>query len=125
MSHGFRYEPTTAQHRRVVGRSRLTHLLNGRFTHRVTTIVGAAGYGKTTALAPAVDSNRLDPLGIDAWISVIHDNGPDEFMAGIAALMAAGDRSAARTAAAELTQTLRDTDLPLSPSTSRILEQLR
>ncbi len=87
MSQGFRYEPTTAQHRRVVRRSRLTQLLNGRFAHRVTTIVGAAGYGKTTALALAVDSNRLDPLGRDVWITVINDSGPDEFIAGIARVL--------------------------------------
>ncbi len=87
MSQGFRYEPTTVQHDRVVNRSRLTQLLNGRFTHRVTTIVGAAGYGKTTALALAVDSNRLDPLGRDVWITVINDSGPDEFMAGIARVL--------------------------------------
>jgi len=60
MAQGRRFEPTTVRHERVVGRARLTRLLNGRFTHRVTTVVGAAGYGKTTALALAVDSHRPD-----------------------------------------------------------------
>jgi DNA-binding SARP family transcriptional activator len=84
MSQGFRFEPTTVGHERVVRRARLTQLLNGRFTHRVTTVIGAAGYGKTTALALAVDSNRLDPLGRDAWITVVNDGGGSQFLAGVA-----------------------------------------
>ena len=84
MSQGYRFEPTTVRHERVVRRSRLTQLLNGRFTHRVTAVIGAAGYGKTTALALAVDSNRLDPRGTDAWITVVDDGGSSQFLAAVA-----------------------------------------
>ncbi|MFK8025959.1 MAG: BTAD domain-containing putative transcriptional regulator [Ilumatobacter sp.] len=44
--------------------------LIGRFEHRVTTVTGAAGAGKSTALAAAVASNRLDPAGRDVWVAV-------------------------------------------------------
>jgi LuxR family maltose regulon positive regulatory protein len=44
--------------------------LNGRFTHRVTTVTGAAGFGKTTAMALAVENNRLDPVGRDVWLAL-------------------------------------------------------
>ncbi len=75
-------------HDRVVPRSRLTQLLNGRFTHRVTTVVGAAGYGKTTALALAVENNRLDPIGRDVWVSAVAaDAEPGHLMNGIASAL--------------------------------------
>jgi LuxR family transcriptional regulator, maltose regulon positive regulatory protein len=85
MHQGFRFEPTAVQRDRIVERVRITRLLNARFTRRVTTIVGAAGYGKSTALALAVENNRLDPIGQDVWISAIPaDRDPIHFMNGIA-----------------------------------------
>lgn len=88
MPQGFRFEPTTVRHDRVVARSRLTRLLNGRFAHRVTTVIGAAGYGKTTALALAVESNRLDPQGSDAWLTVMSSSTTGaQLMNGIAAAL--------------------------------------
>ncbi|MFK7919241.1 MAG: BTAD domain-containing putative transcriptional regulator [Ilumatobacter sp.] len=70
MAQGVRFEPTTVADDRLVARARLTQLLNGRFTHRLTTVVGAAGFGKTTAVALAVDNNRLDPIGTDVWLTI-------------------------------------------------------
>lgn len=70
MAQGVRFEPTTVGDDRLVARTRLTRLLNGRFSHRVTTVVGAAGFGKTTALALAVENNNLDPLGTDVWLTI-------------------------------------------------------
>lgn len=84
MQDGFRFEPSRVQRDRVIGRARITRLLNGRFTHRVTTIVGAAGYGKSTALALAVENNHLDPLGRDVWISAVPADGdPVHLLSGI------------------------------------------
>ncbi len=74
MAQGLRFEPSTVRRDRVVERSRLTRLLNGRFTHRVSTITGAAGFGKTTAMALAVESNLLDPVGRDVWLTVTPQN---------------------------------------------------
>lgn len=70
MAQGVRFEPTTVGDERLVARTRLTQLLNGRFSHRLTTVVGAAGFGKTTALALAVENNTLDPLGKDVWLTI-------------------------------------------------------
>ncbi len=50
-------------------RSRLVAQLAGRWDVAVTTVVAAAGFGKTTALAQAVRHNRAHPRGVDAWIS--------------------------------------------------------
>jgi LuxR family transcriptional regulator, maltose regulon positive regulatory protein len=88
MRQGFRFEPTTVHRDRVIPRARITHLLNGRFTHRVTTIVGAAGFGKTTSLALALENNSLDPIGRDVWMSAIAADGdPVHLMNGLAAAL--------------------------------------
>ena len=49
-------------------RPRLLRSLAGRWEHRVTSVVGGAGLGKTTLLAQAVAENRLAPRGVDVWI---------------------------------------------------------
>jgi predicted ABC-type transport system involved in lysophospholipase L1 biosynthesis ATPase subunit len=66
---GFRFEPIRTHEGRVLLRPRLTTLLTGRFDKRVTTIIGAAGAGKSTALALAIENKRL---GVD-----IRANDPD------------------------------------------------
>lgn len=70
MPQGPRFEPAITRRDNLVSRSRLVSMLRHRFEHRVTTVVAAAGYGKTTALALAVESNRLDPLGRDVSIAL-------------------------------------------------------
>lgn len=85
MTHGFRFEPTAVRHGEVITRARLVRLLNGRFDHRVTTITGEAGFGKSTALALAVENNRLDPLGRDVWLAADRDDTRrDHFVGGLA-----------------------------------------
>jgi LuxR family transcriptional regulator, maltose regulon positive regulatory protein len=42
----------------------------GRWEHRVTSVVGGPGMGKTTLLAQAVAENRLAPRGEDVWIGL-------------------------------------------------------
>jgi LuxR family transcriptional regulator, maltose regulon positive regulatory protein len=51
-------------------RPRLLRALLGRWEHRVTSVVGGAGLGKTTLLAQAIAENRLAPRGDDVWIGV-------------------------------------------------------
>lgn len=71
MSQGYRFEPATVRHERVLRRSRLTRLLNGRFSHLVTTV--------------------------ERVTDAIWSAAPDD---------------------------LADADLPLSPPTSRLVDQL-
>ncbi|MEM7287597.1 MAG: BTAD domain-containing putative transcriptional regulator [Actinomycetota bacterium] len=52
----------------AVLRRRVQRVLHQRFDQRVTVVQAGAGFGKTTALAQAVDQNRLLPLGIDVWM---------------------------------------------------------
>jgi DNA-binding SARP family transcriptional activator len=51
-------------------RPRLLRALLGRWEHRVTSVVGGPGMGKTTLLAQAVAENRLVPRGEDVWIGL-------------------------------------------------------
>lgn len=83
---GFRFEPVATRPERALARPRLTALLNGRFDHRLTLVTGAAGYGKTTALALAIANNRLDPIGRDVFLGATEsDADPDHLLAGLAA----------------------------------------
>jgi DNA-binding SARP family transcriptional activator len=85
MTHGFRFEPTAVRHGDVIDRARIIRLLNQRFDHRVTTVIAEAGFGKSTALALAVENNRLDPIGRDVWLAADRDDGrPDHFVGGLA-----------------------------------------
>lgn len=85
MSQGFRYEPGMLRRDRGVPRPRLTRALRERFERRLTLVVGAAGYGKTTALTNAIESNRLDPVGIDIWLAATEDDvDPTSLAQGLA-----------------------------------------
>jgi LuxR family transcriptional regulator, maltose regulon positive regulatory protein len=84
----FRFEPTATRTDRAVLRSRITRLLAGRFERRLTTITAAAGFGKTTVLAQAMDDNRLSAEGRDLYLGATpNDADPDHFLAGIAACL--------------------------------------
>lgn len=86
----FRYSPAAPRPDLVIDRPRLVQLLNGRFEHRLTTLVAAAGYGKTTALALAVESNRHDPLGDDVWLGATSsDGGGSNLLSGLAVALGA------------------------------------
>jgi DNA-binding SARP family transcriptional activator len=52
----------------AITRPRLLRSLHRRFDVPVVTVVGPAGYGKTTLLAQAIHENRLAPAGIDRWL---------------------------------------------------------
>jgi LuxR family transcriptional regulator, maltose regulon positive regulatory protein len=68
-SSGFRFETASTTLDRAIPRAGLTALLRGRFQHRLTVITGVAGYGKTTAMALAIEANQMEPLGTDVWLS--------------------------------------------------------
>ena len=53
----------------LVLRPRLIAAAGARFDHRVTTLVAAAGMGKTTLLAQAMAENALAPRGTDVWLA--------------------------------------------------------
>ncbi len=62
---------------RLIDRPRLNELLIGRFDHRLTTVVGVAGSGKTSAVLRAIENNRLDPRGLDVFVA-LHSSSNDE-----------------------------------------------
>ncbi len=80
----------------------MTILLAGRFEHRLTTVIAPAGSGKTTALAQAVRSNMLDPVGADLWLGASSlDADPATLLSGLlqaCGKQASGDNSADTTA---------------------------
>ena len=64
MPRSFRFEPPKPRPGSLT-RPRLLRALLGRWEHRVTSVVGGPGMGKTTLLAQAVAENRLAPRGED------------------------------------------------------------
>ena len=58
MPRSFRFEPPEPRPGSLT-RPRLLGTLLGRWEHRVTSVVGGPGMGKTTILAQAVAENRL------------------------------------------------------------------
>jgi DNA-binding SARP family transcriptional activator len=80
-------------------RPRLLRALLGRWEHRVTSVVGGPGMGKTTLLAQAVAENRLVPQGEDVWIGLEEGDAKGVVLARdvMAAVGAAGrDRAVGR-----------------------------
>jgi LuxR family transcriptional regulator, maltose regulon positive regulatory protein len=69
MPRSFRYAPPEPRPGSLT-RPRLLRALLGRWEHRVTTVVGGPGLGKTTLLAQAVAENALAPRGEDVWIGL-------------------------------------------------------
>jgi DNA-binding SARP family transcriptional activator len=69
MPRSFRFEPPEPRPGSLT-RPRLLRALLGRWEHRVTSVVGGPGLGKTTLLAQAVAENRLAPHGEDVWIGL-------------------------------------------------------
>lgn len=102
MTHAFRFRPAATPAERAIGRPRLSQRLSERFDRRLTVVRAAAGYGKSTALALAVENNRLDHRGVDHWLGLeVADEGPDHFLSGLVAavgLEPIADRAAAITA---------------------------
>ena len=85
---GFRFEPPMIAGDRLIARPRLMGTLRRRFEHRLTTVVAVAGYGKTTALALAVDANRMQPTGVDVWLGLDeYDSDPARLLDGVTAAL--------------------------------------
>lgn len=66
MSRPFRAQPPELTD--ALLRPAVLRRLLARFEARVLVVRASAGFGKTTALAQAVDQNRLAPRGRDVWI---------------------------------------------------------
>jgi LuxR family transcriptional regulator, maltose regulon positive regulatory protein len=69
MPRSFRFAPPEPRPGSLT-RPRLLRALLARWEHRVTTVIGGPGLGKTTLLAQAVAENRLAPRGDDVWIGL-------------------------------------------------------
>src|SRR4051812_44198624 len=80
MSRALRYAPPLAD-RGLIVRPRLLAPLRTRFERRLTAVVAAAGFGKTTLLAQAVSENALAPLGDDRWLTCQQDDAALSFLA--------------------------------------------
>lgn len=80
MTRSFRFEPPTPRPGSLT-RPRLLRALLGRWEHRVTTVVGGPGLGKTTLLAQAVAENLLAPRGEDVWIGLGRDDADGDALA--------------------------------------------
>ncbi|MFT7647685.1 MAG: LuxR family maltose regulon positive regulatory protein [Candidatus Poriferisodalaceae bacterium] len=79
-----RFTPS-APNQGMIARSRLAERLQGRFDQRLTTITGAAGFGKSTLVAQAVRNNILDPWGADVFLGAIApDNDAGSLLSGLA-----------------------------------------
>ncbi|BAN00702.1 BTAD domain-containing putative transcriptional regulator [Ilumatobacter coccineus] len=59
-------QPSRRMH--LIERPRIERRLALRFEHRVTTMIAPAGAGKTSAIALAIENNRLDPRGRDLYV---------------------------------------------------------
>jgi DNA-binding SARP family transcriptional activator len=79
MSRALRYAPPLTT-RHVIVRPRLLARLHTRFERPVTAVVAAAGFGKTTLLAQAVQENALSPLGEDRWLTCQRDDTALSFL---------------------------------------------
>jgi LuxR family maltose regulon positive regulatory protein len=79
MSRALRYAPPLTG-RGVILRPRLLACLHTRFERPLTAVVAAAGFGKTTLLAQAVQENALSPLGEDRWLTCQRDDAALSFL---------------------------------------------
>ena len=91
MARSFRFQPPEPRPGSLT-RPRLLRALLGRWEHRLTTVVGGPGLGKTTLLAQAVAENRLAPRGEDVWIGLEPGDADGDGLARdvMAAVSAAG-----------------------------------
>ena len=91
MPRSFRFQPPSPRLPSLT-RPRLLRALLGRWEHRVTSVIGGAGLGKTTLLAQAIGENRLAPRGDDVWIGVEPGDSDGDALArdALAALHDAG-----------------------------------
>src|ERR687895_398425 len=95
MLRSFRYAPPEPRPGALV-RPRLLRCLVGRWQHRVTSVVGGPGLGKTTLLAQAIAENRLAPRGEDAWIGLDQGDADGVVLArDVMAAVSAGGRDRA------------------------------
>ncbi len=84
MNGAFRLQPAAGRLGRAVHRPRLVKLLRARFERRLTMVIAPAGSGKSTALALAIESNRIDPDGSDYWLGAqAADNDCSQLLDGL------------------------------------------
>ena len=95
MPHSFRFDPPEPRPGSIT-RPRLLRALLARWEHRVTSVIGGAGLGKTTLLAQSIAENRLAPRGDDVWLGVQpSDADADSLARDVLTALEAGGGSAA------------------------------
>jgi LuxR family maltose regulon positive regulatory protein len=105
MSRSFRFVPPEPRSDTLT-RPRLIRSLVGRWQHRVTSVVGGPGLGKTTLLAQAIAENRLAPRGEDVWIGLEPYDAEADQLARVVARAVTGQRDA------EARRPARDESMP-------------
>ncbi|MEM9515526.1 MAG: BTAD domain-containing putative transcriptional regulator [Actinomycetota bacterium] len=73
MATALRFRPPTPR-AGDVARPRIQRILAGRFDRSLTSMVAGPGFGKTTALARAVEEHRLVGSGRDLWLTCTPDD---------------------------------------------------
>ncbi|MGH9135790.1 MAG: BTAD domain-containing putative transcriptional regulator [Acidimicrobiales bacterium] len=99
VARSFRFS-APALRRAAVLRRRLLAVLQRRWEHRVTVVVGGAGLGKTTLLAQAIAENQLEPRGQDVWLGL--DSGDADGALASDLLRALGDDPGSEAASADV-----------------------
>jgi LuxR family maltose regulon positive regulatory protein len=89
MSRSFRFVPPEPRSD-TLPRPRLMRSLVGRWQHRVTSVVGGPGLGKTTLMAQAITENQLAPRGDDVWIGLEPQDADADQLARVVAAAVAG-----------------------------------
>jgi LuxR family maltose regulon positive regulatory protein len=91
MRRSFRFMPPEPR-LGLLTRPRLLRSLAERWQHRVISLTGGPGLGKTTLLAQAIAENRLAPRGKDVWIGVEpHDADADRLAQVVVAALEGWD----------------------------------
>jgi ATP/maltotriose-dependent transcriptional regulator MalT/DNA-binding SARP family transcriptional activator len=90
MSGSFRFSPPEP-HANLLSRPRLLRSLAGRWDHRVTSLVGGPGLGKTTLLSQAIAENRLSPRGDDIWLGLEPSDADADRLARVVATAITSD----------------------------------
>ena len=89
MSRSFRFDPPEVRPD-LLTRPRLLRSLTGRWQHRVTSVTGGPGLGKTTLLAQAIAENKLAPRGTDVWVGIERQDADADRLARVVAAALSG-----------------------------------
>lgn len=83
-------------------RPRLIAALAARFESRLVKVVAPAGFGKTTAVAHAIEQNQLSPSGVDIWVPVSPKESVKRLLGKVGRAIGGPDHPAATPSVADI-----------------------